>query len=71
MSKALLKSQYITCTLSSSAKPVITQGKQADFEMVWARAVHHVTNSTLKTERIQCEGIHKITTQTRSKDLLK
>lgn len=70
MSKALLKSQYTTSTLSLSAELVIIQGKQADTETVWARAVHRVTNSTLKTEGIkQHKGIHKITTQTPSKDL--
>lgn len=50
MPKALLQSQYTTCTLSLTTEPAVTQGKQADFEMLRARAVDLVTNSILNTD---------------------
>lgn len=52
MPKAMLQSQYTTSTLSMSTEPAVTQGKQADFEMLRARAVDLVlnTDTILNTE---------------------
>lgn len=56
--KGIATVQYKISTLSLSTEPAVTQGKQADFEMLWARAVHLVTNSILNTEGPIKQKVH-------------